>query len=332
MPFSYSDIEQVGSDGTIFSYGNSFYSGKIPEENPLRKRDFNDPVTALKGAINTLGLPVKAKGASAEAKPAKEQYRIKGTSGAEKDPEARLVYFVKGENDLVLSWRVETDIMDNWLLTYVDANGEEVHGVVDYVSDFATYQVYPWGVNDPTEGSRVVLTDPWLGSASEFTWQGDGTTNYTTTRGNNGIAQVNPSGGSTYLTNYRPTSATRKFEYAYTTSDTNPTNYRDAAITQLFYTANKFHDVLYTLGFTEAAGNFEVNNNGQGGKGNDFVILNAQDGSGKNNANFASPADGSNGRMRMYLWDKSSPQRDCAFEAGVVIHEYTHGGKYPVLT
>jgi extracellular elastinolytic metalloproteinase len=59
--------------------------------------------------------------------------------------------------------------------------------------------------------------------------------------------------------------------------------------------------------------------------GNDFVILNTQDGSGTNNANFATPPDGQNGRMRMYIWNKSTPNRDSSFEAGVVIHEYTHG-------
>lgn len=32
--------------------------------------------------------------------------------------------------------------------------------------------------------------------------------------------------------------------------------------------------------------------------------------------------------MRMYIWTAPNPDRDCAFEAGVVIHEYTHGRKY----
>nr|7QFY_A Chain A, Extracellular metalloproteinase [Fusarium oxysporum] len=189
----------------------------------------------------------------------------------------------------------------------------------------ATYKVYPWGVNDPSKGSRSTVENPWNLAASEFTWLSDGSNNYTTTRGNNGIAQVNPSGGSTYLNNYRPDSPSLKFEYDYSTSTTTPTTYRDASIAQLFYTANKYHDLLYLLGFTEQAGNFQTNNNGQGGVGNDMVILNAQDGSGTNNANFATPADGQPGRMRMCLWTYSTPQRDCSFDAGVVIHEYTHG-------
>jgi extracellular elastinolytic metalloproteinase len=89
-----------------------------------------------------LELPVAANGASAEAKEGTEVYAIKGTSGAVSDPEARLVYLVRPDGNLVLTWRVETDIMDNWLLTYVDAvSNQAVYGVVDYVSDLATYKV-----------------------------------------------------------------------------------------------------------------------------------------------------------------------------------------------
>lgn len=253
-----------------------------------------------------------------------------GTTGAVSDPKANLVYLQKSsDKDLTLTWRVETDVMDNWLLTYVDAaSTKEVHGVVDYVSDIAsaTYQVYPWGINDPSVAGaeRKTIKDPWLSSASEFTWIGDGK-DYTTTQGNNGIAQENPNGRNEYLNNYRPNDPELTFEYPFSLEDTDPKKYRDASITQLFYTANKIHDLTYVLGFTEKAGNFEANNNNQGGKGNDMVILNAQDGSGTNNANFATPPDGQNGRMRMYIWDKSTPKRDCSFDAGVVIHEFVHG-------
>lgn len=117
------------------------------------------------------------------------------------------------------------------------------------------------------------------------------------------------------------------FKYPYTPDSGNPDSYVDASITQLFYTSNTYHDLLHTLGFNEAAGNFEENNNGEDGKGGDSVILNSQDGSGKNNANFATPPDGQPGRMRMFTWTTAQPERDGCFEAGIVIHEYTHGGK-----
>ncbi len=96
------------------------------------------------------------------------------------------------------------------------------------------------------------------------------------------MAQTNPSGGNTWQTNYRPSESDLDFEYDWSTSWSPPSSYSNASVTQLFYTANVYHDVLYDLGFTEAAGNFETNNNGKGGVGNDFVILNSQDGSGTN--------------------------------------------------
>ena len=42
-----------------------------------------------------------------------------------------------------------------------------------------------------------------------------------------------------------------------------------AAVTNLFYLNNILHDVHYQYGFTEAAGNFQANNFGLGGAGND---------------------------------------------------------------
>lgn len=60
-------------------------------------------------------------------------------------------------------------------------------------------------------------------------------------------------------------------------------------------------------------------------KAADPVIANAQDGSGYNNANFMTPPDGQAPRMRMYIWDTASPYRDGDLEAGIVIHEYSHG-------
>ncbi|EEP78692.1 extracellular elastinolytic metalloproteinase [Uncinocarpus reesii 1704] len=312
-------------DGKVFSFGNGFYKGEIPKENPMVKRDFSDPVHALKGACNALKIPIKTNKVSVKSGKGQESVVFKGTSGALSEPKGDLVYFVKPDGKLSLTWRVETDVGDNWLSSYVDAkDSSKIHGVTDYVAD-ATFQVYPWGLNDPTEGSRQTLTDPWERNASEFTWHSDGNTRYPTTRGNNGIAQDNPSGGTGYLNNYRPQSSALRFEYPYSTSMSPPTSYKDASITQLFYTANTFHDLTYLLGFTERAGNFEVNNNNQGGRGNDFVILNAQDGSGVNNANFATPPDGQPGRMRMYTWNRSQPNRDGCFEAGIVIHEYAHG-------
>jgi hypothetical protein len=80
------------------------------------------------------------------------------------------------------------------------------------------------------------------------------------------------------------------------------TNNRAVAVQNLFFLNNVVHDTLYRFGFNEAAGNFQVNNFGLGGSGNDAVNAEAQDGSGTDNANFSTPADGQKPRMQMYLW------------------------------
>lgn len=94
----------------------------------------------MAGADSTLQLSVSSKDAKAEPEAEIEHYTISGTSGAVSDPKAHLVYFQTGDS-LTLTWRVETDIEDNWLLSYVDAKTpSKVYGVVDYVSD-ASYTV-----------------------------------------------------------------------------------------------------------------------------------------------------------------------------------------------
>ncbi|KAE8421381.1 extracellular metallo proteinase mep [Aspergillus pseudocaelatus] len=315
----------VGKDGTVFSYGNSFYTGPVPSITQLTKRDFTDPEAALKFALSHLQLPINAVGVSAESTKHPHKYIFRGTSGAVSDPKALLVYLVKPDGTLCLAWRIETDVDENWLLTYVDAKtAEDIHGVVDYVSE-AIFQVYGWGINDPAEtDSRVIVTDPWDLKVSPWTWFGDGQKNWTSTRGNNGIAQENFKNLPTYINNFRPDSSTLNFTYEYP-ADGSPQDYINASITQLFYTANTYHDLLYTLGFTEKAGNFQWNNNGLGGREKDYVILNAQDGAGTNNADFATPPDGYPARMRMYIFTRTKPPRDAVFESGVAIHEYTHG-------
>ena len=120
---------------------------------------------------------------------------------------------------------------------------------------------------------------------------------------------------------------------------------RDAAITQLFYYTNVMHDWLYGHGFDEASGNFQIDNYGRGGSGNDPVLAEAQDGwdfgcvddKGTNdtsdddpirclnNANFGTPVDGQSPRMQMYMWAPTRPYRDGDVDGDVIAHEYGHG-------
>lgn len=102
-------------------------------------------------------------------------------------------------------------------------------------------------------------------------------------------------------------------------------NYRMGVVTNLFFWSNRYHDRLYELGFTEAARNFQLDNFGRGGLGNDFVRAEAQDSSGTNNANFATPPDGSLPRMQMFIFTGPNPDRDGDLDQEIVLHELTHG-------
>jgi extracellular elastinolytic metalloproteinase len=47
-----------------------------------------------------------------------------------------------------------------------------------------------------------------------------------------------------------------------------------------------------------------------------------------NNGMFSHSVDGETPTLTMYLFDKTDPQRDGAFDQGFLIHEYTHGRKF----
>ncbi|MCW5955216.1 MAG: M36 family metallopeptidase [Pyrinomonadaceae bacterium] len=102
-------------------------------------------------------------------------------------------------------------------------------------------------------------------------------------------------------------------------------DFQRAAVANLFYITNRYHDEMYLLGFTEAARNFQHDNFGRGGAAGDRVSAEAQDCSGTNNANFGTPADGARGRMQMYIWTAPTPDFDGDLDADVIIHELTHG-------
>ena len=94
----------------------------------------------------------------------------------------------------------------------------------------------------------------------------------------------------------------------------------------LFYYNNLLHDYLYSIGFTEGLWNFQQDNFGKGGAGQDAVSAQVQDGSGTNNANFGTPADGGHPRMQMFLFTENSFRRsDGDFDFDVVAHELYHG-------
>ncbi|KAJ3397875.1 hypothetical protein CcCBS67573_g02166 [Chytriomyces confervae] len=195
------------------------------------------------------------------------------------------------------------------------------------------YNVYPLGTNDPLEGDRNLVKGPLSLVASPNGWHWCSGNkkqcphgNYTVTVGNNVFAQENLDGSYNGWENKKRPDGTAKLIFDTPVDLTqDPETYVDAAVINLFYWNNAVHDLFYVYGFDEVSGNFQDSNLGRGGLGGDSVIANAQDGSGHNNANFATPPDGSHGRMRMYVWDVTTPWRDGDFEGGIIMHEYAHG-------
>jgi extracellular elastinolytic metalloproteinase len=169
----------------------------------------------------------------------------------------------------------------------------------------AMYHVFPFSAESPIHGQREMLTDPHDPVASPHGWHDTNNqagAEYTITRGNNvhaylDIANTNASAGD------EPDGGPELvFDFPFNDQNSEPDEYGEAAVTQLFYMNNIMHDFTYRYGFNEVAGNFQQNIYGNGGAGGDFVRAEAQDGSGNNNANFATPPDGQSGRMQMFLW------------------------------
>eukprot|EP00479_Gromia_sphaerica_P007881 TRINITY_DN2804_c0_g1_i1.p1 TRINITY_DN2804_c0_g1~~TRINITY_DN2804_c0_g1_i1.p1 ORF type:complete len:376 (+),score=82.71 TRINITY_DN2804_c0_g1_i1:413-1540(+) len=239
---------------------------------------------------------------------------------------AKLQYLQLEDNSLRLIWQVNVDLMDCWYDASVCAETGDVLQLDDFV-DWFTYDMYSLGANDPEDGQpRSIVPEHRDADYAPFGWHDRGNgISYRTTRGNNVNAQENWSGTTPWENNYRPTAAADDSFHFPINFAQDPRQYIDAATTNLFVANNYIHDIFYQYGFDEVSGNFQANNFGRGGAQNDAVTAHCQDGSGFNNANFATPSDGSPGRMRMYVWNGWNPNKDGDLDNGIIYHEYAHG-------
>lgn len=208
----------------------------------------------------------------------------------------------------------------NWY-NYIVGSGGKVLDVINWTNhcsfasakanstgDDAIYNTLFFPSESPLYGNRKYVKNAHDTVASPYGWldvDGAAGPEFTITRGNNtwasedadadNIPGYSPDGGSALV-----------FDFTYDSLALDPTKYRDYAIANLFVANNLMHDILYHYGFDEASGNFQSNNYSKGGEELDEVIADAQDGSGTDNANFATPPDGSNPRMQMYIWNATS--------------------------
>jgi len=287
------------------------------------------PADAARAAARSFGVPLALSAGVTEG------LATTFTSPTTLDPvkvEPRIFQVAPGDDrfaqQVLLSWR-DDNKEQQYQLILVDAeSGELLHAsslVTTFTGRVFTAAVQP-KITDTTD-NRVVVSFDGNPTASPSGWV---TTPANKTVGNNAIACTDLNGDNVCGTNeVQPTALATtppSFDFPY-----NPLQdaamFRAAAVTNAFYYVNDWHDRTYALGFTEASRNFQTNNFGKGGTGNDAVNVDAQDGSGTNNANFATPPEGSAPRMQMFLFNirSATVRQDGDFDGSVVYHENTHG-------
>ncbi len=177
-------------------------------------------------------------------------------------------------------------------------------------------------VESPIHGNFDLLIGVEDPTASPYGWHDDNGSDgaeYTYTRGNNVHAFLdrnwdyssdrNVDGGAGLVFNF-------PFD-----PNTNPSSNQDVAVTNLFVRNNFMHDFTFRYGFDEVAGNFQAKNYTGTVNGADYVNAHAQFGDDNtvqcgndtnggteciNNADFSTPIDGFNGRMRMFTWNQDN--------------------------
>jgi uncharacterized repeat protein (TIGR01451 family) len=261
---------------------------------------------------------------------------------------ARLVFLPMDARTVRLAYEVYVNslITHQGFQVLVDANTGETlvrKNLTRHISD-ATYNIYPsdspspfspgWPTPNsgqpPLVNRTLVTTNAFSVLASPNGWINDGDNE---TRGNNADAYVDrnfdfqPDGP-------RPQgNPTRVFDFPLDLTQ-DPLTYSNAAVVQMFYKVNVYHDQLYELGFTEAFGNYQLNNLGRGGIGNDEVLCYVQAGAdvgAADNAFFIPAPDGINGQIAMFVWDFPNPQRDGDLDSEVIFHEASHGTSWRLV-
>ena len=286
----------------------------------------NNPSLFLKETISNSEFVFESNNLSIEIIPVKKMYVLNDNE------KLRLAWdlsiLTKDENHW---WSVSIDaetseILDkkDWILTCnFDHNHALEHNKASYsqantasttlsvATDGSQYRAFPLGVESPNHGGRILLNQPADPVASPFGWHdtdGIAGPEFTITRGNNVLAREDRDGDN--ASGYSPDGGSSlNFDFPIV-PNVPPAINQDAAITNLFVWNNYNHDLWYAYGFDEPSGNFQDKNYTTLGLEDDFVVADAQDGSGLNNANFGTGPDGFNPRMQMFLWSPPGPPTD----------------------
>ncbi|HMT07145.1 MAG TPA: M36 family metallopeptidase [Pyrinomonadaceae bacterium] len=321
----------VTAKGEVIAVGGGFVPGlkAFADTGSLTRQPHLSAEQAVVRAAELLELSSTSSTELVSSDDKGEKIVIRAKAISLDDIKAELRYVPSNDGAAKLSWGliIRTPDGQHWYDLSIDATTGEFTSESDWV-DNDTYTVAALPSEHPNDGFIRTVTNPANATASPFGWHdtnGVAGGEFTDTRGNNVDAHLDRDANDVADTGSRPDGgAGLNFNAVFDPALT-PIESSDAAVTNLFYWNNILHDVHHFYGFTPAAGNFQTNNYGGGGLGNDAVQADAQDGSGTNNANFGTPVDGSAPRMQMYEWTNTTPRRDSDFDNGVIAHEYGHG-------
>jgi Zn-dependent metalloprotease len=240
---------------------------------------------------------------------------------------SELVVFPTSASSARLAYRVSLEFNnESWYEVLVDAESGALlfrHNL--YVSLAGQGRVWP---ESPSVGMRSLVNFPdgWLSA------------NPTVTTGNNVDAYLDADGNdkpdsvtNATMQNGRALGTGGVFDFPFGdgTSQQDPRLFPEAAVTNLFYFINAAHDFYYKLGFTETSGNFQANNFGLGGVGNDAVLAEAQYGGFTDDAAFSPTAEGVAPKIRVGIFTRNTvtltDDLDADYDGTVMVHEYTHG-------
>ncbi len=332
----------VAADGSILSANSRFFPNVAAAAGGQSAR--KTATEATTAAAHRLNLKPSAPIQEMERKGGAAQATILSPAGIASSPiEAKLVW-LPIDSKLRLAWSVEIQEAggEHVWNAFVDAQTGESLGELDLVdhdsaqmiaaaivrptklrtllalpafaeTDGATYRVFPLPLESPSDGDRELVSNAANPVSSPFGWHdtdGVAGAEFTVTRGNNVHAYADrnndnlpdpgsdPDGGGSLTFDF-PLDLNAR-----------PLDSQPAMVANLFYWNNIMHDVTYGYGFNEAAGNFQQTNYGGATGGGDYVRAEAQDGSGRNNANFGTPRQNAadpRPRMQMFEWRSALP-------------------------
>jgi len=283
-------VVNIAVDGSVMNVGNRFVANLASQVRTTAAG--RAAGQGIKDAAKALGLELKSDPSSLGGKGGPALEELFDKTGLSRNPIPVKLVYVPTATGVQLAWNVTIYQLDgqHWWNANIDANSGALLSKVDYVSNSGSYNVVPPPLDNPLDGDGRSLVSDFNflnGLASPYGWLDS-----SLTVGNNVNAITSADGGGSLLFDF-PLDLTQE-----------PPAYQAASVTNLFFWNNYMHDLSYHYGFTEEAGNFQVNNYGRGGLDNDAVNAIDLYGYGwlTNNARFASPPDGSSPQMEMYVW------------------------------